>query len=1585
MRKRKILVTFGLLACMAAGTVFHGMTGFVHAEESTLEMVDLADGVTYGCNEQGMPQFVNLNGNSVIIKDVPAEEGGTVKYHNIYIDKNRNGIVDDGEEKVVLDKDMGGSDNSDVPAGIPIYGIYQAKSTTPIRITLEGNGYGTVIGVNQGELVTSEGTAVFMDIDCGSIGECYAAKSSTVTVSGTVEKAIAVHMVNGNISALYGVQDCTVITGENVNTGIALEMTGGTVSSCYVDQCSDVAMASNIKMALDVDILQDAAVSKELYAVSGDTGLNAEATEITGAVDINIDGSGRQVSGSLSVSTLYAVRNNITIDGSLTVMADNMSSGPVFIAQNNVIITEDMSVVLGENASIYQFYVLENASVDKDVTVQMCGSQYSSMPNQAHIVKSKAASKNYTIGGDLTVIQMTGHWKQLFCVEENTNVNGDVTVSIEGGSLESLTGMQDATVGGDFRLTTGETVEFTGGGYIYGCRGTVNGNFEFSIYNANTMAQNYTYLYPFNYGPTKIGGDVIITEVGGYYSGLNYNSTSSNSRPKVAGDYTLTIKGVREYDKLYGVHSIEVEGNVSITLQDADAASNSNGCAYMVKDAVCKQNVEITTKNNQFTSFEGVSNAEVTGNVTLQCSGDTASLSSGGYFYGMKMGKTAGSVTAQITNCQYKYFYGFYTVSEIGGAVDMRINGGNYISKIEPCYESNAKDNITLVVDGAVLGKDGNTINLTNPAAKDTYVVFDVKDTCTVNGNYYVENKPTVSPNKGGNMLAIGGDYYFTGFYPITENVAAGSIYLSNGAIMKIPEGITISVEDSGMIYAQDGTQFLIEGTLRGAVCQDNGYKVSSYYVNGGELDTPTDNISYLYYPITLDYLEEMGTVTAGGNVNGTSLCPELLFGRVGHPMSVTCKAKKGYELTSVEIKKLSGESPSDMAEDETTAGKYSFTMPKEPVSISVGFAAAQITLGSTKCDIETEFNKTSTLESPLYDMADIEITNDAEEGTVSYEVDGEYGLPTGLRLKNGKIYGTPARVYEDGKTTVIHITGKNGTTADFTLNFTVQQGGSGLDKIEVAMVGLPIELTAEYGNRLSEIDLPYNENGVWYLGGKEIANPSVSADDLPDGAFVWKDADTVVDALEGEEAVYFVTYVPEDSDCYEIMPTQLQVSVKVIHIHRYGDTWEKDADNHWKECKCGERAEEAAHTWDAGVVTKQPTATEAGERTLTCTVCEATKIVEEPATGEKPHEHIYSDAWKTDADNHWKECECGEKAEEAAHTWDAGVVTKQPTATEAGERTQTCTVCKAAKIVEEPATGGEHKHVYGDTWKTDTNKHWKECECGDRAEEAAHVWDAGVVTKQPTAAQTGEKTLTCTVCKKTKTETVAVLGGNENPGGDTPGGVTPGGNENQEGVINVPAEGTVLTDSVTKAKYKVTGTEEGSRTVMYMVTTNKAAATVNIPSVVMIDNISYDVTAIADNAFKNNKKLKKVVISSKILTIGNAAFSGCKKLATVTMGANVTTIGKNAFYNCIALKKIVIPKAVVKIGSKAFYGCKKLLNITIKTTKLTTKNVGSKAFTKAGSSNYKKMVVKVPKSKLKAYKKTLKKRGVNSKAKIKK
>ena len=98
-------------------------------------------------------------------------------------------------------------------------------------------------------------------------------------------------------------------------------------------------------------------------------------------------------------------------------------------------------------------------------------------------------------------------------------------------------------------------------------------------------------------------------------------------------------------------------------------------------------------------------------------------------------------------------------------------------------------------------------------------------------------------------------------------------------------------------------------------------------------------------------------------------------------------------------------------------------------------------------------------------------------------------------------------------------------------------------------------------------------------------------------------------------------------------------------------------------------------------------------------------------------------------------------------------------------------------------------------------------------------------------------------------------------------------------------------------------------------------------------------------------------------------------------MGKNVTQIAAKTFYKCKKLSKITIPSKVNFIGKQAFYGCKKLKSITIKTTKLTSKKIGSKAFKGINS----KATIKVPKSKLKAYQKLLKSKGIGSKARIKK
>ena len=70
-------------------------------------------------------------------------------------------------------------------------------------------------------------------------------------------------------------------------------------------------------------------------------------------------------------------------------------------------------------------------------------------------------------------------------------------------------------------------------------------------------------------------------------------------------------------------------------------------------------------------------------------------------------------------------------------------------------------------------------------------------------------------------------------------------------------------------------------------------------------------------------------------------------------------------------------------------------------------------------------------------------------------------------------------------------------------------------------------------------------------------------------------------------------------------------------------------------------------------------------------------------------------------------------------HTWNAGVVTKEPTCTEAGVKTYTCTTCGATKTEETPALG--------------------------------HVWGAYTVTEHAVNGNDGEKTRTCSRCDTTE------------------------------------------------------------------------------------------------------------------------------------------------------------------------------------------------------------------------------------------
>ncbi len=150
---------------------------------------------------------------------------------------------------------------------------------------------------------------------------------------------------------------------------------------------------------------------------------------------------------------------------------------------------------------------------------------------------------------------------------------------------------------------------------------------------------------------------------------------------------------------------------------------------------------------------------------------------------------------------------------------------------------------------------------------------------------------------------------------------------------------------------------------------------------------------------------------------------------------------------------------------------------------------------------------------------------------------------------------------------------------------------------------------------------------------------------------------------------------------------------------------------------------------------------------------------------------------------------------------------------------------------------------------------------------------------------------------------------------------------------------------TIENAEYLVSADGE----VTYTAPADAEQATVAVPETVKAaDGTEYKVTAVAANAFKNNKKIKKVTLGKNVETVGKNAFSGCSELTSVTLDAALTTIDASAFANCKKLKKVTIPKNVTKIEKNAFAGCTSLKTVTIKSVKL--KKIGKKAFNKINS-----------------------------------
>ena len=251
------------------------------------------------------------------------------------------------------------------------------------------------------------------------------------------------------------------------------------------------------------------------------------------------------------------------------------------------------------------------------------------------------------------------------------------------------------------------------------------------------------------------------------------------------------------------------------------------------------------------------------------------------------------------------------------------------------------------------------------------------------------------------------------------------------------------------------------------------------------------------------------------------------------------------------------------------------------------------------------------------------------------------------------------------------------------------------------------------------------------------------------------------------------------------------------------------------------------------------------------------------------------------------------------------------------------------------------------------------------------HDWASDFTIDIPaTKTSTGEMSLHCKRCNERSriteipklTDNNAGNNDSDDPDFDNPSFDLPNQNNNNSGneqSVNknntaAPKVGTVFT--VKGLRYRIANRNVRTSTCTvtclgynkkYLKNKKKGSVTLSIPAKIAYGKYSCTVTA-----------------------IGNKAFCGCKALKRVSTGSNVLSIGSKAFSGCKALKKVTILKKTKKIGASAFAKCSNLRTITIKTTSLTKKSIGKKAFHGIA----KKAKFKLPSSKKRLYKKWVKK-----------
>lgn len=250
-------------------------------------------------------------------------------------------------------------------------------------------------------------------------------------------------------------------------------------------------------------------------------------------------------------------------------------------------------------------------------------------------------------------------------------------------------------------------------------------------------------------------------------------------------------------------------------------------------------------------------------------------------------------------------------------------------------------------------------------------------------------------------------------------------------------------------------------------------------------------------------------------------------------------------------------------------------------------------------------------------------------------------------------------------------------------------------------------------------------------------------------------------------------------------------------------------------------------------------------------------------------------------------------------HSWDEGKITKEPTKTEEGIKTYTCTSCQQTKWETIQKLKGDPDNPGGNTGDS-----------GNTDNPGGNTGDNENPNKPGGDTDNGQQ-------PSAPSDTT---GGGQQP--SAPSDTTGGGQQPSAPTDNTETVkvGMVTSDDKAAAKYQITNVDK--KEVSFVKPVNKKAKKITVPDTVKIDGKTYKVTCVSSKTFSGANKCKTIIIGKNVTSIKANAFSGCKNVKTIifkTTKLTKKTVAKNAFKGITKKTTIKVPKKKVSSYKKIF------------------------------------------------------------------